>query len=117
MRFSAMLRHDAAAALGWLTALLVLLLGLAMGAPAGAQSPAAARLGLGGEAATLAPSVPDAALAARLFGLAQDGQLAVIRQETPAPSWRVEAGGRALGLIGSTWELASSTGYSGLPLG
>ena len=43
-------------------------------------------------------------------------QPTVARQEAPVPGWRVEADGQPLGLIGSTWELANSTGYSGRPL-
>lgn len=110
-------RALAAAAAPALARLLALsLAALSLGMPAVAETPAETRLGLGIGAETVAPAVPDAALAARLFGAPQDGQVIVTRQETPAPSWRVEAEGRTLGLIGSTWELASSTGYSGLPL-
>ncbi len=104
-----------AAAAPLLAPLLVLSLAvLSWGAPVSAESPA--RLGLGVAAETVAPAVPDAALAARLFRLAPDSRVILTRQDTPAPSWRVEAEGRTLGLIGSTWELANSTGYSGLPL-
>lgn len=110
-------RALAAAAAPALARLLALsLAALSLGMPAVAETPAETRLGLGIGAETVAPAVPDAALAVRLFGAPQDGQVIVTRQDTPAPSWRVEAEGRTLGLIGSTWELASSTGYSGLPL-
>ena len=34
----------------------------------------------------------------------------------PQGGWRIEADGRVLGLIGSTWEVAGSSGYSGQPL-
>ena len=85
-------------------------------AAASAETPVATRLGMGFAAETVAPAVPDAALAATLFGLSPDSRAVVTRQESAAPSWRVAAGGRTLGLIGSTWELANSTGYSGRPL-
>ena len=72
--------------------------------------------GLSASAEAIAPASPDAALAAALFQLPPDRQPGVARQEAPVPGWRVEAEGRPLGLIGSTWELANSTGYSGRPL-
>ena len=81
--------------------------------PALAQGPAA---GLSAPAEAIAPAAPDAALAAALFQLPPDRQATVARQDAPVPGWRVEAGGQPLGLIGSTWELANSTGYSGRPL-
>src|SRR5690606_38520926 len=99
-------RALAAAAAPALARLLALsLAALSLGMPAVAETPADARLGLGIGAENVVPAVPDAALAARLFGAPQDGQVIVTRQDTPAPSWPVEAEGRTLGLIGSTWEL------------
>lgn len=80
--------------------------------PAGAAPATASRAA----AEATAPAVPDAALAAALFGRPADPPPAVVRQDTPVPGWRVEVEGRALGLIGSTWELAGSAGYSGQPL-
>ncbi|WP_207103136.1 4Fe-4S binding protein, partial [Paracoccus shandongensis] len=62
------------------------------------------------------PAAPDASLAAALFGLPPGSTPGLTRQDAPVPGWRAEAGGRVLGLIGSTWELAGSTGYSGQPL-
>ncbi|MDO5630324.1 MAG: 4Fe-4S binding protein [Paracoccus sp. (in: a-proteobacteria)] len=53
-------------------------------------------------------------MAQQMFGL--DAAPNVMRQETPVPSFRVELDGMPVGLIGSTWELISSTGYSGQPL-
>ena len=64
----------------------------------------------------IVPAVPDAALAARLFQMPPGSRPVLTRQEAPAPGWRVEAGGRVLGVIGSTWELVGSSGYSGRPL-
>lgn len=78
--------------------------------PAGAAPSAAIT------AETPAPAVPDAGLAAALFQTPEGGSPAVIRQDAPVPGWRVESEGRVLGLIGSTWELAGSSGYSGQPL-
>ncbi|MDM7464312.1 MAG: 4Fe-4S binding protein, partial [Tepidimonas taiwanensis] len=49
-----------------------------------------------------------------LFGV--PGPVTLSRQDSPVPGWRVQAGGESLGLIGSTWEIAGSTGYSGQPL-
>ncbi|SDW54672.1 NosR/NirI family protein [Paracoccus sanguinis] len=72
----------------------------------------------GGEAADpdLAPAVPDPALAAALFGLPQGTLPTLTRIDAPVPGWRAEAQGAVLGLIGSTWELVGSTGYSSRPL-
>ncbi|MDO5614420.1 MAG: 4Fe-4S binding protein [Paracoccus sp. (in: a-proteobacteria)] len=56
----------------------------------------------------------DSATAQALFGLAAPPQ--VTRQQVPVPSFRVEQDGMPVGIIGSTWELVSSTGYSGQPL-
>ncbi len=57
---------------------------------------------------------PDEAVAAALFGL--DGSLTLTRSDAPVPGWIVTDAGRPVGMIGSTWEIASSTGYSGRPL-
>ena len=65
----------------------------------------------GGQAGVRAP---DSAVAQALFGT--DGPVQVTRQEQPVPSWQVQQDGQPLGVIGSTWELVSSTGYSGQPL-
>lgn len=60
-------------------------------------------------------AAPDPALAADLFGLG-DKMPRLERQDTPVPGWRVSQAGRAVGMIGSTWEMVGSTGYSGRPL-
>ncbi|XQZ31137.1 4Fe-4S binding protein (plasmid) [Paracoccus yeei] len=80
-------------------------------APARAAPPARA---VANEAIT--PATPDATLAAALFQMPPGSTPRLTRQETPVPGWLAEAEGHALGLIGSTWELAGSTGYSGQPL-
>ncbi|KGJ05412.1 NosR/NirI family transcriptional regulator, nitrite reductase regulator [Paracoccus halophilus] len=80
--------------LAWLFAL-VILAGLTL--PAGAQEP-----GL------------TASAAQELF--AQDRPVTVERREAPVPGWRVSAGNEVLGMVGSTWEIAATTGYSGKPL-
>ncbi len=61
---------------------------------------------------------PDAASAARLFGV--DAPVTVTRQDDAPPVWRVtgpqgDAQG-ALGVIASTWEIVGSVGYSGRPI-
>lgn len=108
-------RPDAApsGAIFGLMAVLMLVLALAVGPVAAFAAPLR-----GADAAGVAESgaAPDAALAAALFGLPAGDDTDLTRVETPAPAWRVSAGGRTLGLIGSTWELAGSTGYSGHPL-
>ncbi len=53
-------------------------------------------------------------VAAALFG--QKGDVGIERRDAPVPGWRVSAGGRVLGMVGSTWEIAQTTGYSGKPL-
>ena len=77
---------------------------------------AAAALSSAAHAQTVPADVtpPDAATAAALFGL--DGPLTLDRSDAPVPGWIVADDGRAVGMIGSTWEIASSTGYSGRPL-
>ncbi|MDO5658538.1 MAG: 4Fe-4S binding protein [Paracoccus sp. (in: a-proteobacteria)] len=59
-------------------------------------------------------AAPDAAAVQALFGV--EGPVEIRRQESPVPSWAVWLEGAEIGLIGSTWELANSTGYSGQPL-
>ncbi|MBA4613339.1 4Fe-4S binding protein [Stappia taiwanensis] len=64
--------------------------------------------------ASVERAAPDAELAAALFNT--DGPLSVIRQEAGVPGWTVSAGGKVIGHIGSTWDIANSVGYSGRPL-
>jgi NosR/NirI family nitrite reductase transcriptional regulator len=59
-------------------------------------------------------SAPDGALAQQLFETSRP--LTVLREDAAVPGWSVRDGDRLLGYIGSTWELAESTGYSGRPL-
>jgi len=61
-----------------------------------------------------AAAAPDAALAARLMNVSEP--VVVERTEDGVPGWEVRAGGKTLGHIGSTWEIAKSVGYSGRPL-
>ena len=71
--------------------------------------------GPGGFAAAVASAEPDAALAARIF--AADGPADAAsgsRPRRPAGASTAPAG--SSGYIGSTWELASSVGYSGRPI-
>ncbi len=72
----------------------------------------AAGLRLGAE---VEPATPDAAIAARLFGVGQAG-VQVVREEGVPPSWEVLGPAGALGRIASTWETAQSVGYSGRPI-
>lgn len=53
-------------------------------------------------------------LAQELF--ADSRPVTIQRREAPVPGWRIVAEGQVLGMIGSTWEIARSTGYSGKPL-
>ena len=70
---------------------------------------------LGEDLAAIQPARPDPGLAATLFGVG--GQPVTLhRQDSPVPGWKATLDGRELGMIGSTWELARSTGYSGRPL-
>jgi NosR/NirI family transcriptional regulator, nitrite reductase regulator len=62
----------------------------------------------------IAPAAPDKAIAAGLF--ATTAPVTLQREETSAPGWTASAGGKVIGYIGSTWEIAGSTGYSGRPL-
>ncbi len=66
-------------------------------------------------AEVIAASAPDPGLAADLFGLG-DKMPRLERQDAPVPGWAVSQGARAVGMIGSTWEIVGSTGYSGRPL-
>ena len=58
-----------------------------------------------------APTADQAASLLQLQGAAQ-----VARAEDGVPGWTVSQGGRVVGHIGSTWEIAQSVGYSGRPL-
>ena len=53
-------------------------------------------------------------VAAALFG--QTTKVGIERRDSPVPGWRVTAGGQVLGMVGSTWEIAQTSGYSGKPL-
>jgi NosR/NirI family nitrite reductase transcriptional regulator len=75
--------------------------------------PAAGAVLIEGE--PIEPSAPDAAIAARLFGPETD-VLTVTRDETSPPSWEVRGPNGVIGHIASTWEIAGSLGYSGLPI-
>ena len=66
-------------------------------------------------AQTIVAASPDPALAADLFGLG-DKMPRLEQQDAPVPGWRVAQGAQAIGMIGSTWEMVGSTGYSGRPL-
>lgn len=101
-----------------LTRRLAVVLLLAVAA-SGAGAPPASAQGLHGAVIpddAIEAAVPDPALAAALFALPEGDQPTLSRTETPVPAWRVDSGGATVGLIGSTWELAGSTGYSGRPL-
>ena len=74
--------------------------------------PARAAGGIGADA--IAAAVPDADIAAGLFGIAKP--VAVDRSQGGVPGWTVSVDGRTIGYIGSTWEVAGSVGYSGRPL-
>lgn len=82
-----------------------------------AAAPAVAA-GAGGSLGSVAAdaivaAVPDQAITAGLFG--QDG-LSVVRQDSGVPGWTARSGEGEVGVIGSTWEIAGSVGYSGRPL-
>ncbi|NHF73204.1 NosR/NirI family protein [Paracoccus xiamenensis] len=66
-------------------------------------------------AEAIVAAAPDPGLAADLFGLG-DKMPRLERQDAPVPGWRASQGAQAIGMIGSTWEMVSSTGYSGRPL-
>lgn len=76
----------------------------------------AAPQGIGAPVESVAPAEPTPLLATALFQTPPGVTPRLVRQETPVPAWAVEVNGERLGLIGSTWELAGSTGYSGRPL-
>lgn len=57
---------------------------------------------------------PTQAEAQEMFALTPP--LEVLRDEGGVPGWTVSQGGTVVGYIGSTWEIAGSVGYSGLPL-
>ncbi|MEY8830100.1 4Fe-4S binding protein [Sedimentitalea sp. XS_ASV28] len=60
-------------------------------------------------------AIPDAALAAEMFGVPLP--ISLVRSEAPVPGWQVrDSDGTAIGRIGSSWEIASSVGYSGRPI-
>ena len=61
------------------------------------------------------PVVPDTAVAARLFSIAPDG-LRMAREDGVPPAWEVHGPSGLVGVIGSTWEIADSVGYSGRPI-
>ncbi|EEW26926.1 NosR/NirI family protein [Rhodobacter ferrooxidans] len=63
---------------------------------------------------TISITAPGPELAAEL--LAVTGPVQVIRQEAGVPGWDVQAAGKTLGHLASTWEVAGSVGYSGRPL-
>ena len=63
-------------------------------------------------AAQAAP--PDESTAAALLGV--EGPLVLTRSDAPVPGWMATRDGQPVGMIGSTWEIAASTGYSGQPL-
>lgn len=48
--------------------------------------------------------------------LAQTEPVTVTRDDGGVPGWTVSAAGTTAGYVGSTWEIAGSTGYSGQPL-
>ncbi|HSF96347.1 MAG TPA: 4Fe-4S binding protein [Thermohalobaculum sp.] len=76
-------------------------------------SPAASAGFPGGEA--IAPAVPDAAMAARMFETGAEN-LTLVRDDTAPASWLVHGPRGPLGHIASTWEIAGSLGYSGRPI-
>ncbi len=91
-------------------ALRFILVGLAL--VAWAVSAAVAQTPLGAEPEPAA--APDAALAQRLFDT--EAPLTVLRVDTPPAGWRIESPDGLVGHIGSTWEIAGATGYSGRPI-
>ncbi|SEK02820.1 NosR/NirI family transcriptional regulator, nitrite reductase regulator [Cribrihabitans marinus] len=63
----------------------------------------------------IAPARPDAALAAEMLGL--EGPVIVTRVAEAPARWAVSApNGTAQGVIGSSWEIARTLGYSGRPI-
>ncbi len=57
---------------------------------------------------------PQPALAAELLGLS--GPVQVTRLAGAVPGWQVSVDGKAVGWLGSSWEIANTVGYSGDPL-
>ncbi|MCU0253066.1 MAG: protein NirI, partial [Acidobacteria bacterium] len=88
---------------------LALLAALAPVAP-----PAAAETTAAGVAMQVEVPTPDPALAAALLGVAPPVTLA--RDAAGVPGWTARKDGRIVGFLGSTWEIAGSTGYSGRPI-
>ena len=86
--------------------LLILLLGLFLAGPLAAE-------GLVADDA-LTVTAPTGDQAALLLGVAAPVQ--IVRIADGVPGWSVSKGGRVVGEIGSTWEIAGSVGYSGRPL-
>jgi NosR/NirI family nitrite reductase transcriptional regulator len=71
--------------------------------------------GTGGQPAaphTIATLTP--VMAAELFGT--DAPVAVVRRDDGVPGWDVSLDGDIVGYVASTWEVATSVGYSGRPL-
>ena len=96
--------------IGLAMAIAVLAGGTLPGAGPGAAR--AAGFAAGAQPAETAP--PSGELAARLLGF--DGGASVSRAPGGTPFWTVARDGVAAGAIGSTWEIARSTGYSGQPV-
>lgn len=94
------------------TAVVLALAALGLAAP---QADAAPQ-GIGAPVESVAPAEPTPLLATALFQTPPGVTPRLVRQDAPVPAWAVEVNGERLGLIGSTWELAGSTGYSGRPL-
>ena len=89
---------------------LALLVALLLAAGPGAGQ---GRLPVPGEAVPAA--VPDAVIAAEMFG--HPGPLVLTRREGDLPAWLVTGpDGAPVGAIGSTWEIARTVGYSGRPI-
>lgn len=61
-----------------------------------------------------APTTPDPSAAASLMNT--KGPILITRQDEGVPGWEIRKDGEVLGYVGSTWEIARSTGYSGRPL-
>ncbi len=63
----------------------------------------------------IAPAVPDAAIAARLFPSSSPGT-GIERSDATPPVWVVTGPAGLVGYVASTWEIAGSVGYSGRPI-
>jgi NosR/NirI family nitrite reductase transcriptional regulator len=90
----------------------IALLSLALLTQAPTTGPAGAEGLIMGE--TIEPRAPSAEEAAALLDLS--GPVQVSRVDAGVPGWQVTQGGKIVGQIGSTWEIAASVGYSGRPL-